>query len=116
MTIPSLESRPFRAVAEVAGGEVGTETTFTYHQDGNEIWGDYAGGSVRRGFLVGSVDGDRLDFRYVQLNMEGETSSGHCVSRITVLADGRLRLDESWEWESRPGSGSSAVEEVVNAT
>ncbi|GAA2300078.1 hypothetical protein GCM10010149_56340 [Nonomuraea roseoviolacea subsp. roseoviolacea] len=116
MTVPSLDGRRFRAVADVAGGEVGTETIFTYHQDGSEIWGTYAGGSVRRGFLVGTLDGDRVDFRYTQLNLAGETSSGHCVSRITVLADGRLRLDESWEWESRPGSGSSAVEEVVDTT
>ncbi|MGW4664881.1 hypothetical protein [Streptosporangium sandarakinum] len=116
MTVPSLDGRRFRAVADVAGGEVGTETIFTYHQDANEIWGTYAGDSVRRGFLVGTLDGDRIDFRYTQLNLAGETSCGHCVSRITVLADGCLRLDESWEWESRPGSGSSAVEEVVDAT
>src|SRR5690242_11988062 len=49
MTVPSLDGRRFRAVADVAGGEVGTGTIFTYHQDANEIWGTYAGGSVRRG-------------------------------------------------------------------
>jgi hypothetical protein len=34
------------------------------------------------------------------------------VSTITTLPDGRLRMDETWQWESRPGSGTSAVEEV----
>jgi hypothetical protein len=30
-----------------------------------------------------------------------------------MLADGRLRLDEVWEWESKPGSGTSAIEEIA---
>lgn len=109
---PTLESRRFRAVADVVAGEVGTETTFIYHEQDGEIWGTYDGGSIRRGYLVGTRDGDRLDFRYTQLNAEGETSTGHCVTFITVLPDERLRLEESWEWESRPGSGTSIVEEV----
>jgi hypothetical protein len=28
-------------------------------------------------------------------------------------ADGRLRLEETWEWESRDGSGTSVVEQVT---
>ncbi|MBA9006855.1 hypothetical protein [Thermomonospora cellulosilytica] len=113
MAAPSLDGRRFRAVADVTGGEVGTETTFTYHERDGEIWASYEGGAIRRGFLVGVRDGDRLDFRYSQLNVHGETANGHCTSRVLVLPDGRLRLEESWEWESRSGTGTSAVEEVV---
>lgn len=112
MTAPSLDGRRFAAVADVPGGEVGTDTLFTYHERDGEIWGAYEGGSIRRGYLVGTRDGDTLDFRYTQLNTAGETSTGHCVSKVRVLADGRLRLEESWEWESRPGTGTSAVEEI----
>ncbi|MGN9910030.1 hypothetical protein ACTMTJ_21005 [Phytohabitans sp. LJ34] len=110
--IPSLDGRKFRAVADVAGGEVGTGTVFTYHERDGEIWADYSGGAIRRGHLVGTRDGDRLDFRYVQLNTDGQTSTGHCVSAVSAIADGRLRLDETWQWESRPGSGTSAVVEL----
>ncbi|MGC5286398.1 hypothetical protein [Micromonospora sp. DT231] len=111
MTI-SLDGRRFRAVADVVAGEVGTQTVFTYHERTGEVWAEYAGGSIRRGHLVGTRAGDRLDFRYVQLNADGQTSSGHCVSDVSVLPDGRVRLHETWSWESRPGSGSSVVEEV----
>ncbi|CAM5538315.1 N-acetylglutamate synthase OS=Streptomyces glaucescens OX=1907 GN=SGLAU_09595 PE=4 SV=1 [Streptomyces glaucescens] len=52
------------------------------------------------------------DFRYVQLKHDGTTSSGHCVSRVVELPDGRVRLEESWEWESQPGRGTSVVEEI----
>ena len=111
MTI-SLEGRRFAAVTDVVAGEVGTETVFTYHEHDGAVWAEYAGGAIRRGHLVGTREGDRLDFRYVQLNSDGLTSSGHCVSEISVLADGRLRLHETWWWESRPGSGTSVVEGV----
>ncbi|WFF03898.1 hypothetical protein [Micromonospora sp. WMMD964] len=111
MTI-SLDGRRFAAVTDVVAGEVGTETVFTYHERAGEVWAEYAGGSIRRGHLVGTREGDRLDFRYVQLNAEGQTSSGHCVTEVGVAADGRLELRESWTWESRSGSGASVVREI----
>ena len=67
---------------------------------------------VERGFLVGTRAVDRLDFRYAQLRADGTTATGHCVSVISRLADGRLRLDETWEWESASGSGTSSVVEI----
>jgi hypothetical protein len=111
--ITSLDGRRFTAVSDTVGGEVGTETVFTYHEQDGMIWAEYSGGSVRRGHLVGTRDGDRLDFRYAQLNVNGQTSTGHCVSVLSTLPDGRVRLDETWEWESRPGSGTSAVVELT---
>ncbi len=111
-THPSLDGRRFAALAPTDGGEVGPDTVFEYRESGGEIWATYAGGAVRRGFLVGTRSGDRLDFRYTQLNEDQETASGRCVSDITRTDDGRLRLNETWQWESRPGSGVSAVEEI----
>jgi hypothetical protein len=45
----------------------------------------------------------------------GETSNGRCSTTISTLPDGRLRLDEEWAWESKPGGGTSAAEEVAQA-
>lgn len=94
-----------------AGGEVGAETVFEYHEEGDLVWARYSGGSVRLGHLVGLRAGDELEFRYSQLNTAGETSNGHCRSTIHRRPDGRLELRETWEWESRPGAGSSTVVE-----
>jgi hypothetical protein len=107
----SLHGRRFAAVANV-GGEIGADTVFEYQEHEGQLWATYQGGAVLRGFLVGTRTGDTLDIRYVQLNDGGETSSGHCVSTIHVLPDGRLRLEEKWEWESRSGGGTSVVEEL----
>ena len=108
----SLDGLVLAPVADQAPGQVGTRTRFVYHERDGEIWAEYAGGDVVRGHLVGTRAGDRLDFRYVQLKTDGTTASGHCVSLVAELADGRVRLEGTWEWESRPGSGTSVVEQV----
>jgi hypothetical protein len=109
----SLDGLVFAPVADQAPGQVGTRTRFAYHEKDGEIWAEYAGGDVVRGQLVGTRAGDRLDFRYVQLKTDGTTSSGHCVSEVVELPDGRMRLDEAWEWESQEGNGTSIVEQVT---
>jgi hypothetical protein len=112
MPLPSLEGRRFRGAGTTGTGEVDEGTLFEYHERDGVVWARYEGGAVRLGFLVGTREGDRLEFRYSQVNERGETSSGRCSTTISALADGTLRLDERWAWESRPGEGTSAVEEV----
>ncbi|MEV5790561.1 MULTISPECIES: hypothetical protein [unclassified Streptomyces] len=108
----SLDGLVLAPVADQAPGQVGTRTRFAYREQDGTVWADYTGGDVVRGHLVGTREGDRLDFRYVQLKADGTTSSGHCVSLVTELSDGRVRLVETWAWESQAGSGTSVVEEV----
>lgn len=72
-----LDGLVLAPVADQAPGQVGTRTRFTYHEEDGVVWADYAGGDVVRGHLVGTREGDRLDFRYVQLKRDGTTASGH---------------------------------------
>ena len=109
--VPSLDGRTFVGVRNSGDGEVDASTVFTYHQDGQLIWAEYAGGPIVLGRLVGTRDGDLLTFRYVHASADGTTSGGRCTARLERLPDGRLRSPESWSWESRAGSGSSVVEE-----
>ncbi|GAA2457937.1 hypothetical protein ACIBAI_09130 [Streptomyces sp. NPDC051041] len=109
----SLDGLVLAPVADQAPGQVGTRTRFTYHERDGEVWAEYAGGDVVRGYLVGTRAGDRLDFRYVQLKRDGTTSSGHCASAVVDLPDGRVRLEETWRWESQRGGGTSVVEQVA---
>ncbi|MCZ9344925.1 hypothetical protein NGM37_44980 [Streptomyces sp. TRM76130] len=108
----SLDGLVFAPVADQAPGQVGTRTRFAYHERDGAVWAEYAGGDVVRGHLVGTREADRLDFRYVQLRTDGSTACGHCVSTVVGLPDGRVRLEESWAWESGEGSGTSVVEQV----
>jgi hypothetical protein len=108
----SLDGRRFRGAEAAAAGEASSATMFEYHENDGVVWARYEGGVVRLGFLVGTRAGDKLEIRYSQLNDKGETSNGRCSSTVSVLSDGRIRLDEDWSWESRPGSGVSAIEEA----
>ncbi|MER7315673.1 hypothetical protein ACIPJG_04605 [Streptomyces halstedii] len=110
----SLDGLVLTPVADQSPGQVGTRTRFTYHEREGRIWAEYTGGDIARGHLVGTRDADTLDFRYVQIGHDGTTSSGHCLSTVTELPDGRLRLTERWTWESREGSGTSVVEEPAD--
>ncbi|MGW1995544.1 hypothetical protein [Embleya sp. NPDC001921] len=112
MPAPSLDGLGFAPLDRPEHGEVDASTFFRYHERDGVIWAEYSGGDIVRGHLIGTREADTLDFRYTQLNRSGGTASGHCVSAVVVLPDGRIRLEETWEWESRAGSGTSAVEQV----
>lgn len=109
----SLDGRRLVGVANSSCGEVDSDTRFEFEQEGNRINARYSGGSIVDGYLVGTFDGDQWDIRYVQINDEGETASGHSIGDVTVLEDDRVRVEDAWEWESKLGSGESVLEEVT---
>lgn len=106
-----MDGRVLRSTGAVEGGQVTPDTEFRFRQAGDMIWGRYSGGGIRLGFFVGTSDGATLQFRYTQLDTQGSTASGSTVDRIEALPDGRVRLHESWSWDSRAGSGTSVLEE-----
>jgi hypothetical protein len=110
----SLHDRRFRAITNADHGEVSHETRFHYRQEGATVWATYAGGEILVGTMVGVARSDgTYDLRYQHVSEDLELRAGRCVSTPEVLADGRLRLHESWEWtEGGRGSGTSMVEEV----
>lgn len=106
--------KTFRPVANSENGEVSSETVFHYSQTGNIVTAEYAGGNIVQGHLIALVDETgRLDMRYHQVNKQGELQTGFCRSVPEILPDGRIRLQETWQWTSGDcSSGSSVVEEI----
>ena len=75
----------------------GERPTGRYHQDGELVWADFSGGSLRVGRLVGVAAPDgTIDAAYCQVMADGEVVAGRCVSRPTPLPGGRIRLAEHW--------------------
>lgn len=107
-------NRKFVSVGNSESGEVSGETTFYYHQKGDFVWAEYAGGAIVFGSLIGRVlENDALDARYQHLNRNGELKTGKCSSKPEILADGRIRLYEKWQWTCGDYSeGESAIEEL----
>jgi len=109
----SLDGRTLVGVANTDAGEVSGDTRFEFEQEGKRIYAHYTGGSIVDGHLVGTFDGNEWDIRYSQINKDNETASGHSVGTVELLDDGRVRIEDEWEWESQDGSGVSVLEEIV---
>lgn len=109
------DGRRFRSVENSASGDVDAATVFVYRQTGAVVWGTYEGGAIRFGTLLATVEDDAsLRMHYQHFTVTGEFKAGACVSRPERLADGRLRLHETWRWtEGGRGSGTSVVEEIA---
>ena len=107
----SVDGRFFTAVENSESGEVSDQTIFCYHQKGNMIWAEYSGGSVAKGFLVGTMDKNRgLHFTYQHLNNAGELKAGACDSKPRE-ENGKLRFYEQWQWTTGE-AGTSIIEEI----
>lgn len=110
---PGLDGRGFTAAATDGPGDADAQTVFDYHEDDGMVWAEYAGGRVICGYFVGTRVVDELSFRHVHLTSDGGTASDHCISTVMVGADGKVELHETWERDSKLGSGTSVLTEVV---
>ena len=112
-----LEGKTFKLSESTDNGEVNSDTIFRYHQDGENIWAKYDGGSIRKGYLLGKMqENGTLEFACHHINHEGSLSLGQCVSAPTMLSDGRLKDSEKWQWlTGGKSSGSSEVIEIDSA-
>jgi hypothetical protein len=111
----NYNNRKFRSVQNSASGEVGSETVFHYHQQGEVVWAEYSGGEIVRGALIAKCDASgNLDMRYQHINSRGELMTGECRSTPGLLPDGRLWLHEKWQWTcGTRARGESMLEEIA---
>jgi hypothetical protein len=110
----NYDGRKFVSIANSGSGEVGAETVFHYHQQGDLVWAKYSGGEIVRGTLIAKCDEHGgLDMRYQHINLRGELMTGECYSTPEVLSDGRIRLHEKWQWTCGDlSTGESIIEEI----
>jgi hypothetical protein len=112
LPLPSLDGVRMRVVATAANGVGGADTLFVFKQQGGVVTSAYAGGRIAAGFLAGKWEHGRLFFRYVQITTDEQVESGRSEAKLTRSAGGRLRLEEHFQWESKPGSGTNVFEEI----
>ena len=95
-----------------ATGAVSSTTTMIFEQDGDLVSARYRGGGILDGYLIGHLSAESVRFRYIQAQDDGRLDVGMSNGRIDRLPDGRLRLIEHFEWQTRPGSGTNVFEEL----
>lgn len=98
-----LDGKRFNVPHTDAAGVVNHETIFAFRQRGGAVTAQYSGGNILHGFLVGVLDGAVLTFRFCQMQTDARLDSGASTGQIEFTDDGRLRIIEEFEWQSRPG-------------
>lgn len=103
-----------RVVQTAPNGVVGVGTIFRFSQVGKVVEASYSGGRIATGFLVGILEDDLLSFRFCQISDGTSVDGGTSNARLEMLSDGRLRIVESFTWESRDGDiGVNIFEEIA---
>jgi len=111
--IIDLNNRKFKSLSNTENGEVSDETFFYYKQEGKMVWAEYGGGPIKKGFLIGKVIDDHLEFAYQHLNQTLEIMTGECTSYPEMTDTGKIQLNEKWKWTCKDfSSGESILIEV----
>jgi len=94
----NYNNKIFRPVSNTENGETSVETKFVYLQNGPILTSEYSGGQIVKGYLIGLVDADgNIEMRYHQINTKGELMTGICKSKPELLANGKIRLHDTWQ-------------------
>lgn len=106
----SYDGKCFVSSDNSKNGEVDVHTLFHYHQKGTMIWAEYAGGKIRKGTLIGTVDPQgKLCFYYQHLNEKDCVRIGKCQSIPVILENGKIELHEKWKWLNGDESEGESV-------
>jgi len=110
----NYNNKIFRPIQSSENAETTEETVFKYKQDGQILTSEYSGGHIQKGHLLGLVDKKgNIEMRYHQINKKGELMTGVCFSKPEIMQNGKVRLNEKWEWTSGDKSqGKSILEEI----
>ncbi len=107
---PNFDNHVFRQ----AGGSsdfVTGETTWVLRQEGQVLWGEYEGGPIRKGFIVGTVsDSGEIEFSCQHIDHSLRLRTGSCKAAAVISGDGRIRIEGRREWLA---DGQSIREDAV---
>ena len=93
----SLNSIKMNVVKTSPNGVVNQHTVFTFSERQKIVSAEYHGGRILEGFLVGRKSGNRLDFSYCQLQVDGKIDCGISTGVLSLTEEGKIRIIESFE-------------------
>jgi hypothetical protein len=106
----NYHNKKFRALENSENGEVDGALIFHYQQNGNVLSCTYSGAKIIQGHLLGIVaDDGSINMRYHQVNIQGQLMTGTCISTPELMEDGKIKLQEDWQWTSGDLSAGNSV-------
>jgi hypothetical protein len=104
----NLNNKKFIAT-ENKSGLSSNETIFHYFQNGNTITGNYKGGTILEGFIVGKkAKTSHIELLFQCLTENGELRVGESKGTISENKNGRLELKFDWNWLNGDLSGGKS--------
>jgi hypothetical protein len=108
----NLNNIKMNVIETSENGVVNRQTIFSFNQEQDLVYANYSGGKIAKGYLVGNLKGDKLEFTYCQVQVNGILDNGKSTAELTIH-NGKMRLIEHFEWASRPGQlGVNIFEEL----
>ncbi len=108
----NLNNIKMNVIETSENGVVDQHTIFSFNQEEDLVYATYSGGKIAKGYLVGNLRGDQLDFTFCQIQVDGILDNGKS-SAILTTHNGKVRLIEHFEWASRIGQkGVNVFEEL----
>ncbi len=109
----TLDCKRFRAL-ENASGLSSSETIFTYRQEGSLITGEYKGGEIEFGNIVGKfIPPTTVELLFQCKTKNNALLSGKSEGVVQKNNNGKLTISFKWQWLSgAEGSGNSYHEEI----
>ena len=109
----SLDKIKMNVIKTSENGVVNKETVFVFTQKEDLVTAEYSGGKIKKGFLVGTMNGKELKFSYCQVQTDGQLDNGSSTCELLMSDNGKIRLVERFEWKSRQGeTGINIFEEL----
>ncbi len=85
------------------------ETIFHYFQNGTIITGNYKGGRIKEGLIIGKQTEDsKIQLLYQCLTVAGELKAGESTGTISETPSGKLKLEFDWNWLNGDLSGGKS--------
>ncbi len=104
----NLDNKKFVTI-ENKNGLSSNETIFHYFQNGNTITGEYKGGAILEGFIVGKqTDTSQIELLFQCLTEDGELKVGKSKGIISKKKNGKLELKFDWNWLNGDLSGGKS--------
>ena len=104
-----LDKVKMNVIQTAGNGIVNHETIFDFRQHGKLVKAEYAGGKIEKGYLLGKLEGEVLNFTYCQIRTTGELDHGASQCNLVFESSGKIRLVEHFAMRT-----NDVVEEGVN--
>lgn len=89
-------------ISTAPNGVVNSDTIFRFTENEGLVSANYAGGKIKKGYLLGNIQDGKLHFSYCQVRYNGKMDHGTSVCEISHEND-KLILKEKFEMSTEKG-------------